>query len=113
MRAIILVSAPDKALAKVAGSAALKKSPRLLTAACQRSFIFAASLEVGSGHASAPDGNAESVPSTPKPTVKLTICCQKAGSDVLVGTMLGISVRRSFFQKCIATSASESLKLSE
>ena len=80
VRETIVVNALDNALENAVGSAALKKFPLLLTAACQRSSIFAASLVVGSGQDPAPEGNAVNVPVTPKPTVKLTICCQKAGS---------------------------------
>jgi len=74
------VKALDSALANEVGSAALKKSPRLFTAACHRSSIFTASLIVGSGQDCVPEGTAVKVPVTPRPTVKFTICCQKAGS---------------------------------
>ena len=100
VRATIVVKALVKALANIVGSAALKKAPRLLTAACQRSSILAGMLAVpeGSGHVSTPDGKCVRLPLTPNPTVKVTICCQNAGSAALVGTLLSISVRKSFFQ---------------
>src|SRR3546814_12519696 len=54
-----------------------------------------------------------SVPLRPRPMVNVVTCCQNAGSAADVGTMLGMSasVRRSFFQYFIATSARVSLKL--
>src|SRR5574343_26271 len=96
IRSAMALSVSAKPCENATGSLAAKKPPRPLTDACNRSSILPGSVLVLGQLTVAPllialkavVGLTE--PCTPKPTPKVTICCQNAGLAAEVGTVFSI-----------------------